>query len=105
MLGSMMDKVLNFAFARETLSQYYCSESWMVAGVVVGLRAAVFVWPSAVLAVVAHAAALDHACTALGTFGGPLIRTNRVSQRRLRVVVSFSRAHISGFLRRDCARC
>ena len=25
MLGSMMDKVLNFAFARVTLSQYYCS--------------------------------------------------------------------------------
>src|ERR1035441_2688868 len=24
MLGSMMDKVLNFAFARVTLSQYYC---------------------------------------------------------------------------------
>ena len=60
-----------------------------------------FVMPTvvALLAVAHHLAdwVSTNVCISAGR------RTNRVSQRRLRVVVSFRRAHISGFLRRGCA--
>jgi hypothetical protein len=97
----MMDKVLNFAFARVTLSQYYCSESWMVSGVVVGLN----LWhPDGAAAAVLQVFLLMCLAELVSPSEFRDFRTSRWSRREVRVFVSCLWHRVIGVYRR-CSPC